>query len=87
MIPEDRAERISDVVAVEEIAPGMARVVSLGGSYVVDARSEACECEDKQYNLADGERCKHHAAALVALDDRYPTPFVVGDLGGVAHGA
>jgi len=79
MIPDDRAEGISDVLTVEKLAPGLARVVTLSGAYVVDARGEGCECPDKEYNLDPGERCKHHAAALLAYDDDLPTPFTVTD--------
>jgi hypothetical protein len=79
MIPEDRAERIDDVVAVEKRAPGVAEVVSFGGSYIVDARGDGCMCKDKEYNLNPGERCKHHAAALLAFSDDLPAPFTVTD--------
>jgi len=65
---ETRAERaLTDVVAVEDLAPGMARVVTVTSSHTVDARSGACTCEDHQYNIdfAAGERCKHfHSAWL-----------------------
>lgn len=72
---DDRAIRaLEDVVAVEEIAPGMARVVSWSDQYVVDARGEGCMCPDKQYN--DVARCKHEHAALVADVDSFPSPYV-----------
>jgi hypothetical protein len=77
MIPDDRAERISDVLAVEKRAPGVARVVTLSGAYVVDARGEGCTCEDKEFNLGPGEQCKHWGAALMAFSDILPTPFLV----------
>jgi len=73
----DRAERLDDIVAVETMAPGMARVVTFGGAYPVDARGDGCNCPDKQYNLAGG-RCKHEHAAYVAHSD-VPAPFMVSD--------
>jgi len=79
MIPDDRAERIDDVIAVERVAPGMARVVSVSGAYTVDARGEGCTCPDKEYHLGPGERCKHHAAARAAFSDSVPAPFIVTD--------
>jgi len=77
MIPDDRAERMGDVLTVEKIAPGMARVITLSGAYTVDARGEGCSCPDKEYNLDLGEHCKHHAAAVLAYNDDLPTPFMV----------
>jgi len=74
-----RAERIDDVVAVEKIAPGMARVITLSGAYTVDARGEGCSCKDKEFNLDPGEHCKHHLAARIAYNDDLPTPFIVTD--------
>jgi hypothetical protein len=79
MIPDDRAERISDVLAVEKTAPGVARVVTLSGAYVVDARGEGCTCEDKEFNLDPGEQCKHWGAALLGFSDDLPAPFIVTD--------
>jgi predicted nucleic acid-binding Zn finger protein len=68
----DTADRIlgalTDVVAVEHVAPGMVRVVTVSGAYVVDARHESCECPDFEYNLDGAERCKHLWAALDATD-------------------
>lgn len=79
MIDTDRAIRAcSDVLAVEMFAPGMCRVVTLGGAYTVDARGTGCTCPDMQYNLKDtGNLCKHHAAATLATRDDLPTPFLV----------
>jgi hypothetical protein len=78
MIDADRAERACrDVLAVELFAPGMARVITLGGCYTVDARGEGCQCPDKEYHLEAGEQCKHHAAAFLATSDDHPTPFLV----------
>lgn len=75
----DRARRAcTDVLAVEQIAPGMARVVTFSDAYVVDARGEGCTCPDKQYNLEPGEKCKHHVAAVLATSD-LPAPFDVVD--------
>jgi hypothetical protein len=75
----ERAERAcTDVVAVEDLAPGMARVVTFGGAYVVDARDGGCLCPDKEYN--DVPMCKHELAAVVADRDDLPTPFITEDL-------
>lgn len=76
----DRAVRsLVDVVAVEQVAPGMVEVVTWSDSYVVDARDAGCNCPDKQYNLDTGGMCKHEYAALVADIERIPTPFEVTD--------
>ena len=80
MIDTDRAVRACrDVLAVETFAPGMARVVTLGGVYTVDARGEGCSFPDKKHNLGPGGLCKHHAAAFLATSDDHPTPFLVRD--------
>lgn len=71
----DRAIRaVEDVVAVEEFAPGLCRVVTFSDAYVVDARDGGCQCPDKQYN--DAPRCKHEHAAVLADLDHTPTPYV-----------
>jgi len=64
---------LTDVVAVEDEAPGMLRVVTLSDEYVVDARHEACECGDYQYRLDGDGRCKHLWHAL-AVADQIPLP-------------
>lgn len=75
----DRAvAALEDVVAVEELAPGMVRVVSWADAYTVDAREGRCECPDQQYNLSEGERCKHQWAAILATTD-LPAPFEAVD--------
>ena len=69
----DRAYRaLTDVVDVESVAPGMMRVTSWGGSYVVDARDGGCRCPDKEYH--EPLRCKHEYAALMA-DTDLPSPW------------
>lgn len=74
---DDRAQRaLTDIVAVEEYAPGMARVVSWSDAYILDLRGEGCACPDKEYN--DAPRCKHEHAARLATADA-PTPFIVTD--------
>ena len=76
---DDRAERaLTDVVAVENIAPGMVRVVTWSDAYPVDARDAGCNCPDKEYN--DVPMCKHELAAVVADRDDLPTPFITEDL-------
>lgn len=78
MTGEDRAVRaLTDVVAVETIAPGMVRVVTWSDAYTVDARDAGCNCPDKQYNEPD--MCKHEYSALIADRDDAPTPFTVTD--------
>jgi len=72
----DRAENLTDVVAVERVAPGLVRVVSWGDAYMVDARDAGCNCPDKLYN--DAKVCKHEWAARAATSD-LPTPFSVAD--------
>ncbi|MEF8826195.1 MAG: SWIM zinc finger family protein [Halapricum sp.] len=37
-----------------------------GRTYTVDAREGRCTCPDAEYNLEDGERCKHQIRTLVA---------------------
>jgi len=72
-----RAERaLTDVVAVERIAPGLIKVVTWSDAYPVDARDAGCNCPDKQYHAA--AVCKHEHAALLA-DTDLPAPFVVAD--------
>jgi hypothetical protein len=72
---DDRAVRaLEDVVAVEELAPGLVRVVTWADAYEVDARGDGCRCPDKEYH--DTPTCKHEMAALLATSDRYPSPYV-----------
>jgi len=72
---EDRAIRaIEDVVAVEDLGPGMARVTTWSDSYVVDMRDGGCNCPDKEFN--DAPMCKHEASALLANSDDYPDPYI-----------
>jgi len=76
MSNDDRAIRaLTDVVAVEEYAPEMVRVITFADAYFIDARGEGCACPDQQYNLDPGEMCKHQLAALVADYDHLPTPY------------
>lgn len=72
---DDRAVRaLTDVVAVEEYAPGMARVVTWSDDYILDTRGEGCNCPDKEYH--DAPVCKHEYAAMLATNSDYPTPYV-----------
>lgn len=72
---DDRAVRaLEDVVAVEEVAPGLVRVVTFADAYHIDARGEGCACPDKKYNEAP--RCKHEHAAILADYDHLPTPYL-----------
>jgi len=54
---------------------------SSGSTYQVDLGMEVCTCPDMQYNLPDGERCKHVWRALWATGVK-PIPQDVID----AHG-
>ena len=71
-----------DVVAVEQYAPGMVRVVTWSDSYVVDARGGGCNCPDKEYNLpSDGAtKCKHEHAAMLYDSELFPEFDVDNDL-------
>lgn len=66
---------LEDVVAVEQVARGLSKVVTWSDVYHVDAR-EGCQCEDKQYNLGPGERCKHEISALMNDVDYLPSPWI-----------
>lgn len=80
IMPSDRAENaLADVVAVERMAPGMVRVVTWSDAYPIDARGEGCNCPDNQYNLVENAKCKHEHAAMLAMSEEYPTPFIVRD--------
>jgi len=71
----DRIERAyADVVAVEEVARGLMRVVSWSSEYYVDAAGGGCDCPDKTHNLPDGVACKHEVAAIVATTET-PGPW------------
>lgn len=75
----DRAIRsLTDVAAVEQIAPGMVRVVTWSDCYVVDARGGGCNCPDKQYN--EPGTCKHEYAARLFDGDTVDRPTVDDDL-------
>ena len=65
---------LTDVVAVEEHAPGMARVVTWSDAYVIDARGAGCNCPDKEYH--DAPMCKHEYAAVLFDTDYLPAPYV-----------
>jgi len=66
-----------DVVAVEDVAPGMVRVVTWSDAHMVDARDGGCMCEDKQYRGVP--MCKHELAALTSDVDRLPAAGMVVD--------
>jgi hypothetical protein len=73
---DDRAGRaVEDVVAVEQVAPGLVRVVTWSDCHTVDARDAGCNCPDKQYH--DASVCKHEYAAMLADVDRLPSPGIV----------
>jgi len=80
---ETRAERaLKDVVAVEELAPGVCRVVTVSDAHDVDMRNGGCNCEDKQYNLDAGMHCKHEYSAMLYARDDIPGVTMDDNLGG-----
>lgn len=71
----DRAARsLTDVVAVDRVAPGLVTAVTWSGTYLVDARAGTCTCED--FRFSDADRCKHQYAALLATSE-HPSPWDV----------
>jgi len=70
---------LTDVVAVEDHAPGMVRVITMSDVYVVDARHEVCECPDWEYHLDGDGRCKHLWHALAVTDQVPPSPLALDD--------
>lgn len=74
---DSRAVRaLTDVVATEEIAPGMMRVVTWSDEYYVDARGDGCLCPDKEYNLDGVGLCKHELAAVLTDTADAPDPYI-----------
>jgi hypothetical protein len=72
---DSRAVRaLTDIVAVEDYAPGMCRVVSWSDEYIIDLRGEGCACPDKMHN--DAESCKHEYAAMLVKAEFAPSPYV-----------
>jgi hypothetical protein len=72
---DDRAHRaLTDIIAVEQYAPGMAKVTSWSDEYIIDLRGDGCACPDKEYN--DVPKCKHEYSALLAMGDAMPNPYV-----------
>jgi len=84
--PSDSEKRavkaLTDVVAVEQYAPGMVRVVTWSDSYIVDARGGGCNCPDKEYNIheSDASQCKHEQAAMLYDSDMVQSLTVDDDL-------
>lgn len=75
--PARAARAFQDIVAVERLAPGLCRVVSVRSAHRVDARDGGCECADKRHNQPD--ECKHEIAARAALGDDLPAPAPTTD--------
>lgn len=69
---EDDADRVVraliDIVAVEQQAPDMVRVVTVSDHHIVDTRHERCTCSDMQYQLRGEGRCKHLWRALLEMN-------------------
>jgi hypothetical protein len=62
----DRVVRaLTDVIAVEQQAPDMFRVITVSDEHIVDTRHERCTCFDMQYHLQGDGRCKHLWRALI----------------------
>jgi len=53
------------------------------GEYLADTRTATCECADDEYNLADGEACKHVRRARIATGDR-PVPASALETGNIS---
>ena len=61
---------VDDVTPVTEVT-GLAHVYSEEGrQHIVAVEDGICSCEDFQYNLDAGERCKHGFRAELALGRR-----------------
>jgi len=61
---EEKGREIFAMGAVREIGSGLYRVKD----YRVDMRNVECDCEDKKFNLKDGEPCKHLYAAKLFIE-------------------
>jgi len=53
------------------------------GEYLADTRTATCECADDEYNLDDGEACKHVRRARIATGDR-PVPASALETGNIS---
>lgn len=74
---DSRAVRaLTDVVAVEEYAPGMSKVVTWSDEYILDTRGDGCNCPDAKHNLGPGEHCKHEVSVMLAGFEDAPTPYI-----------
>lgn len=66
---EDDVDRVvkalTDVIAIEQQAPDMVRVITVSEAHIVDTRYERCTCSDMMYNLQGEGRCKHLWRALL----------------------
>ncbi len=76
---EDDVDRVvralTDVVAVEQQAPDMVRVISVSDEHIVDTRYGRCTCFDMQYNLQGEGRCKHLWRALLETNQLPVNPI------------
>jgi hypothetical protein len=75
---EPRTERaLTEYMAVLPDGGDIYTVVGQnGGTYTVDGRDGRCTCPDAEYNLDDGERCKHQRRVAFATGER-PVPAEV----------
>lgn len=72
----DRVIRaLTDIVAVEQQAPDMVRVITVSDEYIVDTRFGRCNCFDMQYNLQRDGRCKHLWRALLETNQLPVNPI------------
>jgi len=84
----DRAVRaLTEYMTVLETAPDVYGVTTQSGSeYTVDARDGRCTCPDAQYNLDDGEQCKHEFRVAYATAERAVPAWVNTDAVDVLDG-
>jgi hypothetical protein len=50
---------LTDIIAAEQVAPDMMRVITVSNEHIVDTRCERSTCFDMQYNIQREDRCKH----------------------------
>ncbi|MFW6435705.1 MAG: SWIM zinc finger family protein [Halovenus sp.] len=67
-------DALLDVVAVEDMGPGLVRVVTFSDAYHVDVRERRCTCPDHQYREA---QCKHLRRADIETGET-PVPVIDG---------
>ena len=62
---------LTEYMTVLQTAPDVYSVTTQSGSeYTVDRRDGRCACPDAEYNLDDGEQCKHGIRVAYATGER-----------------